>query len=245
MSATLRVASTLAKVPMARLVAARALHCSAVRGCISRLAMPIPYPDMEEGDIATWKMKEGDIFHVGDVLLEIETEKTVVDVEAQRDGIVGKIIVPDGFKHVRAGRVIALLADEGDDISRLEAPAQSFFPSVRRLLATHAISSSVAAEIPGSGVRGMLTKGDVLAYIRAQEVEAAQADEERALAVIDTPVVEAGALVLPSWLLAALKARVLAASMLSPATLFYRLLAQARQYWPPQFPTNPPAAFFS
>ena len=61
----------LASVPVARVAAARALHCSAVRGCISRLAMPIPYPDMTEGDIAKWKIKEGDAFHVGDVLLEI------------------------------------------------------------------------------------------------------------------------------------------------------------------------------
>ena len=76
--ATLRAASgALAGVPVARLAAARALHCSAVRGCISRLAMPIPYPDMTEGDIAKWKMKEGDAFHVGDVLLEIVSGSTL------------------------------------------------------------------------------------------------------------------------------------------------------------------------
>ncbi|KAL1746475.1 single hybrid motif-containing protein [Schizophyllum fasciatum] len=165
--ATLRVASgALASVPVARLVAARALHCSAARGCISRLAMPIPYPDMTVGDIAKWKMKEGDAFHVGDVLLEIETDKTMVDVEAQRDGVVGKIIVPDGFKGVRVGKILALLADEGDDLSRLELPAQPIFPSVRRLFAMHNISSTDAAAIPGTGTRGMLTKGDVLAFTR-------------------------------------------------------------------------------
>ncbi|KAI4518160.1 single hybrid motif-containing protein [Schizophyllum commune Loenen D] len=233
--ATLRAASgALAGVPVARLAAARALHCSAMRGCISRLAMPIPYPDMTEGDIAKWKMKEGDAFHVGDVLLEIETDKTMVDVEAQRDGVVGKIIVPDGFKRVRAGKVIALLADEGDDLSRLELPAQPVFPSVRRLLAAHQISAVDAAAIPGTGVRGMLTKGDVLSFVRAREAEAAR---QRALVLADAREV-----VLPSWLLAALRIRALGGTILVAFTS--RLLAQAKRYWPPRFPRmpTPPAA---
>ncbi|KAI5831373.1 single hybrid motif-containing protein [Schizophyllum commune Tattone D] len=253
--ATLRAASgALAGVPVARLAAARALHCSAVRGCISRLAMPIPYPDMTEGDIAKWKMKEGDAFHVGDVLLEIETDKTMVDVEAQRDGVVGKIIVPDGFKRVRAGKVIALLADEGDDLSRLELPAQPVFPSVRRLLAAHQISAVDAAAIPGTGVRGMLTKGDVLSFVRAREAEAAR---QRALVLADAREV-----VLPSWLLAALRIRALGGTILvaldvlkdlrrrveasapAPPSFTSRLLAQAKRYWPPRFPRmpTPPAA---
>ncbi|KAI5899086.1 single hybrid motif-containing protein [Schizophyllum commune H4-8] len=264
--ATLRVAAgVLASVPVARMAAARALHCSAVRGCISQLAMPIPYPDMTEGDIAKWKMKEGDAFHVGDVLLEIETDKTMVDVEAQRDGVVGKIIVPDGYKRVRVGKVLALLADEGDDISRLELPAQPIFPSVRRLLAAHRISPIDAAAIPGTGTRGMLTKGDVLAFVRAREaqLEAAREAKERALAVIDRPsaigMPAELRLTWPSWLLAALRMRALGeipylALAVSgglwsregnSSDLTSRLLTQARRFWPPRFPrmpTNPPAA---
>ena len=48
---------------------------------------------MTEGNIATWKIKEGDSFSAGDVLLEIETDKAQMDVEAQDDGILAKIIV--------------------------------------------------------------------------------------------------------------------------------------------------------
>lgn len=48
---------------------------------------------MTEGNIATWKIKEGDSFAAGDVLLEIETDKAQMDVEAQDDGILAKIIV--------------------------------------------------------------------------------------------------------------------------------------------------------
>ena len=48
---------------------------------------------MTEGNIASWKIKEGDSFSAGDVLLEIETDKAQMDVEAQDDGILAKITV--------------------------------------------------------------------------------------------------------------------------------------------------------
>ena len=50
-------------------------------------------PTMTEGGIASWKKKEGDTFTTGDVLVEIETDKATIDVEAQDDGILAKIIV--------------------------------------------------------------------------------------------------------------------------------------------------------
>ncbi len=48
---------------------------------------------MTEGGIASWKKKEGEAFSAGDVLLEIETDKATMDVEASDDGILAKIIV--------------------------------------------------------------------------------------------------------------------------------------------------------
>jgi len=81
-------------------------------------------PTMTEGNIATWKVKEGDSFSAGDVLLEIETDKAQMDVEAQEDGIMAKIMTQDGAKAVKVGQRIAVLADAGDDISSLEIPAE-------------------------------------------------------------------------------------------------------------------------
>jgi len=158
---------------------------------------------MTEGGISSWKKKEGDSFTAGDVLLEIETDKAVIDVEAQDDGFVGKILVQDGEKNIPVGKAIALLAEEGDDISNIElsedvlepsesapaskqeqapsspqtAPTQApipkathhvshsrpLFPSVARLL--HEYSVQDPEKIKGTGVRGMLTKGDVLAFL--------------------------------------------------------------------------------
>jgi hypothetical protein len=81
-------------------------------------------PTMTEGNIASWKVKEGDSFSTGDVLLEIETDKATMDVEAQDDGIMAKIFAPDGSKNVQVGTRIAVIADEGDDISSLEIPPE-------------------------------------------------------------------------------------------------------------------------
>jgi hypothetical protein len=79
---------------------------------------------MTEGNIATWRVKEGEKFSAGDVLLEIETDKATMDVEAQEDGILMKIMQGDGSKGVQVGTRIAVIAEEGDDISALQIPAE-------------------------------------------------------------------------------------------------------------------------
>ena len=85
---------------------------------------------MTEGNIATWKLKEGDKFAAGDVLLEIETDKATMDVEAQEDGFLMKIMQGDGSKGVAVGTRIAVIAEEGDDVSTLEIPADGPKPQV-------------------------------------------------------------------------------------------------------------------
>jgi len=74
-------------------------------------------PTMTEGGIASWKKKEGDSFSTGEVLLEIETDKATIDVEATDDGILAKIIAQDGAKNVQVGSAIAIVGEEGDDLS--------------------------------------------------------------------------------------------------------------------------------
>jgi hypothetical protein len=86
-------------------------------------------PTMTEGNIASWKVKEGESFSTGDVLLEIETDKATMDVEAQDDGIMAKIFAQDGSKGVQVGTRIAVIADEGDDISTLEIPPEDSKPA--------------------------------------------------------------------------------------------------------------------
>ncbi|KAE9410991.1 dihydrolipoamide acetyltransferase [Gymnopus androsaceus JB14] len=98
-------------------ILARRLHVSARRYALSQFNMPAMSPTMSEGGIASWKKKEGETFVAGDVLLEIETDKATIDVEAQDDGIMAKIIAQDGAKNIKVGSPIAIVGEEGDDIS--------------------------------------------------------------------------------------------------------------------------------
>ncbi|KAK4701205.1 hypothetical protein P7C70_g5030, partial [Phenoliferia sp. Uapishka_3] len=196
--------------------------------------MPALSPTMTEGAVSEWKFKEGESFVAGDVLLAIETDKAGIDVEAQDDGIMGKIVplalppqdaiqanpeadhelqqVQNGSTGVQVGEIIALLAEEGDDISNLVVPASTvsapesaptpaapsppptpkteptppkvtaapaptsspkahahpkhsrpLLPSVMRLLSIAGIED--ASVITATGHKGMLTKGDVLAFL--------------------------------------------------------------------------------
>lgn len=86
--------------------------------------MPALSPTMTEGNIAKWNLKEGDSFSPGDVLLEIETDKATMDVEAQDDGILFKITQGDGAKGVKVGDRIGVFAEQGDDLGSLEMPAE-------------------------------------------------------------------------------------------------------------------------
>ncbi|KAL6895992.1 hypothetical protein HDV57DRAFT_33628 [Trichoderma longibrachiatum] len=102
--------------------AARGFTTSSRCLAAQNFVMPALSPTMTEGNIASWKVKEGESFSAGDVLLEIETDKATMDVEAQEDGVVMKIFSQDGSKGVQVGTRIAVLAEAGDDISTLELP---------------------------------------------------------------------------------------------------------------------------
>lgn len=77
---------------------------------------------MTEGGIVSWKVKEGDEFAAGDVLLEIETDKAQIDVEAADDGVMAKIYKQDGAKDIQVGDSIAVIAEPGDDVKTIELP---------------------------------------------------------------------------------------------------------------------------
>ncbi|MBW0469524.1 hypothetical protein O181_009239 [Austropuccinia psidii MF-1] len=98
----------------------REFHQSTQTLSLSKFTMPAMSPTMTEGGIANWKKKEGESFAVGDVLLEIETDKATMDVEAQDDGKLAKIIVPDGSKAVPVGKPIAIFADLDEEVNASE-----------------------------------------------------------------------------------------------------------------------------
>jgi pyruvate dehydrogenase E2 component (dihydrolipoamide acetyltransferase) len=89
------------------------------------LQMPALSPTMEEGTLAKWLVKEGDSVSSGDLLAEIETDKATMEFEAIDEGVIAKIVVPEGTENVKVGAVIAIIAEEGEDAGGIEAPAEA------------------------------------------------------------------------------------------------------------------------
>lgn len=146
--------------------------------------------DMKEGTVERWLKKEGEPVTRGEIIVEIETEKATVQVEATSSGVLGKILTPEGEK-VPVGHVIAIIAAPDEDISALEvaaappaaeveaaapaptaaapAPAEvgreervRASPRARRLAEEHGIDLSL---IKGSGPQGRIVDRDVEAYL--------------------------------------------------------------------------------
>ncbi|MFG1358127.1 pyruvate dehydrogenase complex dihydrolipoamide acetyltransferase [Xanthobacter pseudotagetidis] len=80
------------------------------------ILMPALSPTMEKGNLSKWVKKEGDTVKSGDVLAEIETDKATMEVEAVDEGVLAKILVPEGTQDVPVNQVIAVIAAEGEDV---------------------------------------------------------------------------------------------------------------------------------
>ena len=89
---------------------------------ISEVTMPSMGADMTEGTIVKWLKAEGDQIGRGDKLAEVETDKTVVEMEAYAEGLLRKIVVSEGSL-VQVGAVIAFIGDADDDIPEVAAAA--------------------------------------------------------------------------------------------------------------------------
>ncbi|MBB6013111.1 pyruvate dehydrogenase E2 component (dihydrolipoamide acetyltransferase) [Aquamicrobium lusatiense] len=94
------------------------------------ITMPALSPTMEEGNLSKWLVKEGDKVSPGDVIAEIETDKATMEVEAVDEGTVAKIVVPAGTEGVKVNALIAVLAEDGEDVAAAakasgDAPAKA------------------------------------------------------------------------------------------------------------------------
>ncbi|ODQ68534.1 hypothetical protein NADFUDRAFT_49171 [Nadsonia fulvescens var. elongata DSM 6958] len=139
---------------------ARALSTTRVCAVATNFGMPAMSPTMTEGGIVEWKIKPGDTFAAGDVLLEIETDKAQIDVEAADDGVLAKIYAPEGTKSIAVNTPIAVLAEIGDDLSNLEYPEVASAPvaeadakadDVAETVATPSVQSSPVDITPPTG----------------------------------------------------------------------------------------------
>lgn len=96
------------------------------------IKMPALSPTMEEGTLAKWLVKPGDTVNAGDIMAEIETDKATMEFEAVDEGTIASIAVDEGTEGVKVGTVIAMLAEEGEDLDEAakaapagDAPAET------------------------------------------------------------------------------------------------------------------------
>ncbi len=142
-----------------------------------------------DGTLVNWKKKPGEPVKRGENLVDLETDKVVLDIPAPADGVLSEILRQEG-EIVTTGDVIAVLeesagaetpaaaaeipapatvpppAPAASPVAATEADLEGLSPAVRRLAAEHGLD---VGRIPGSGRGGRVTKADVLAYLEARK----------------------------------------------------------------------------
>src|SRR6185295_7266815 len=95
------------------------------------ILMPALSPTMEEGKLAKWHVKVGDKVSSGDIIAEIETDKATMEVEAVDEGVVSKILVPEGTEGVKVNAAIAVLAGEDEPKAKTNGGSAAAAPAAQ------------------------------------------------------------------------------------------------------------------
>jgi pyruvate dehydrogenase E2 component (dihydrolipoamide acetyltransferase) len=127
----------------------------------SNILMPALSPTMEKGNLAKWLKKEGDTIKSGDVIAEIETDKATMEVEAVDEGVLAKILVPEGTADVPVNQLIGLIASEGEDVKAVAGGAGASKPAAPAKAAAPEKASDAAAAVPATKAgKGVASTGE-------------------------------------------------------------------------------------
>lgn len=181
----------------------------------TEILMPALSPTMEEGTLAKWLVKEGDTVQSGDIIAEIETDKATMEFEAVDEGVIGKILIAEGTEGVAVNTAIAILAEDGEDVSAIEAapaaeapasvptqaapatPAPDLTPDwpegtpMKTQTVREALRDAMAEEMRGDEDVYLMGE-EVAEYQGAYKVSQGLLDEFGSKRVIDTPITEHG-----------------------------------------------------
>ncbi len=140
---------------------------------IVEVKVPQLSESVAEATLLAWKKKAGEAVAIDEILIEIETDKVVLEVPAPSAGVLAEVVVGDGGMVV-AEQVIARIDTEGKASAAVPAKAAApaaaatkgdvAMPAAAKLMADHALP---AGSVPGTGRDGRVTKGDVLGAIAA------------------------------------------------------------------------------
>ncbi len=111
-----------------------------------QILMPALSPTMTEGTLAKWHVKEGDRITSGDVIAEVETDKATMEIETIDEGTIGRLLIAEGVEGVPVNQVIALLLEDGEDASALDAAVAGAAPAAPQPAANQQPAAQVPAE---------------------------------------------------------------------------------------------------
>jgi pyruvate dehydrogenase E2 component (dihydrolipoamide acetyltransferase) len=111
------------------------------------ILMPALSPTMEEGTLAKWLVKEGDVVKSGQVIAEIETDKATMEFEAVDEGTIGQILVAEGTAGVKVNTAIAVLLEDGEAAGAAVAKPAAAAPVAAVAAAPVAVAAPVAAAV--------------------------------------------------------------------------------------------------
>ncbi len=145
------------------------------------ILMPALSPTMEEGTLAKWMVKEGDVVAAGDIIAEIETDKATMEFEAVDEGVIGQIIVAEGSENVKVNSPIATILAEGEPEeaqpsaappapSQAESPAPAAPAAVPVKAATAALAPNTAPDWPEGTKLKQQTVREALRDAMAEEM---------------------------------------------------------------------------
>ena len=178
--------------------------------------MPALSPTMDEGTLAKWYVKEGDLVKPGDILAEIETDKATMEFEAVDEGVIEKIFISEGTAEVKVNQIIAsiIVENESVDTSRklgaeIETVANKLSTDIKVLEITpDTLSNKNNAKLKQSTVRDALRDAmaeemrldqnvflmgeEVAEYQGAYKISQGLLEEFGSKRVIDTPITEHG-----------------------------------------------------
>jgi len=148
----------------------------------TNVLMPALSPTMEQGKLAKWLKKEGDVVKSGDVLAEIETDKATMEVEAVDEGVLALILIADGTENVAVNTPIAVIAADGEDASAAPAapaapaaaapaqPKDASPSSAAAPVAAPAVQAPATPEIPEGVTMTTMTVREALRDAMAEEM---------------------------------------------------------------------------
>ncbi len=186
----------------------------------TEVLMPALSPTMEEGTLAKWLIKEGDMVKSGQIIAEIETDKATMEFEATDEGTVGKILVAAGTAGVKVNTPIAVMIEAGETYAASAAVAAVSAPApaptaaapvaaapvavvskaspdwaqgtaMKTMTVREALREAMAEEMRGNP-NVLLMGEEVGEYQGAYKISQGLLDEFGPKRIIDTPITEMG-----------------------------------------------------